>query len=504
MAKDLLLTLDVGTTGLKCAVFDRDGNAVACVVEEYSCYFPHSGWSQQKPEEQRDAAIRAIRSVLNEVDGSRLAAIGLCGTMNGCLPIDREGNAIAPNIIHSDARTAAEVDLIRETVGKEAYYRLTGNLPDVHSGFPKYMWLKKNQPDVYKNAYKFVNIKDYIYGQITGVVGCTDRSDASLCNCLNITTGDWAWDLLKEMGVDADKMPELRRSCDVSGSVSADFAALTGLPQGLPVAIGGGDGTCAAHGGTRQEPGAAYINIGSSAWMSLVTDHPVLDDKTRIFNYFDLDENKYDVCGTVQSGAIAFDWAVKNLLCPGQKPDYAELEAACLQSPVGANGLFYLPTLMGERTPWWTARISGTLMGFTLFHQRSDVTRAVYEGIMQSLRMVGSVLDENKIPVSTIMLIGGGAKSNIWPQMCASTFNVPVTVHQTARHATSLGAAAAAGVGIGMFKDYKDAGCLVKAKSTYQPIPEEVEPYRRHLEVYRTLYPNMVHAYEAIYDYQNR
>lgn len=505
MAQPLILTLDAGTTGIKCTAFQQDGHALSGFVEGYPTYYPRAGWAQQKPREQLDAALKAIRLTLQSVPAGDICALVFTGTMNGCIPIDRQGNALYDNIIHSDGRAQPQVERIASAIPPADYYATVGNRIDVHSGLPKYMWLKEHQKDVYDKAYKFVNIKDYLYGHFTGLAGCTDRSDASLCSCLDIHTGQWAWDILKLAGIDTAKMPSLLSSTDASATLCPAYARLTGLPEGLPVAVGAGDGACAAHGARRHQPGDAYMNIGSSAWVSSMSHHPILDPKMRIFNYFDMDESCYNVCGTVQCGAAAFDWAVQNLVCAGQAPqtlDFDTLEALALTAPAGSSGLFFLPTLMGERTPWWTSKASGTLIGFTLYHQRSHVVRAIYEGIMQALCQCGEILAENNLPVSSLTLIGGGAKSRLWGQMAASMFNAPVRVHQTPHEATSLGAAFAAGVGIGLYKDFHEAARQIHTRQTYQPNDGETAAYARHASVYKTLYPGMKDVYEAIYAYQ--
>ena len=505
MAEPLILTLDAGTTGVKCAAFQKDGTALFSCVEAYPTYYPQSGWAQQKPQEQLAAALKAIGNTLARVPAAAVHALAFTGTMNGCIPIDRDGNALYDNIIHSDVRTEPQVAAIKAAIPLEAYYLTTGNRIDVHSGLPKYMWLKEHEGELYRRAFKFVNIKDYLYGQFTGCPGRTDRSDGSLCNCIDINRGDWAYEILSELKVDRAKMPELRESTDVTGRLSPAFAKLTGLRQGLPVAIGAGDGACAAHGARKHSPGEAYMNIGSSAWVSAMSRSPVLDPSMRIYNYFDMDSACYNVCGTVQCGSAASNWAIENLIYPGTKAancDFAALEKLALSAPVGAQGVFFLPTLMGERTPWWTAKASGTLIGFTLYHQPRHIARAVYEGVMQALRLCGEILGENHLPISALTLIGGGAKSRLWGQMAASMFNTPVRVHQTPHEATSLGAAFAAGVGVGLYRDFHEAAENIRIQSVYQPDPKDVEAYRRHLMVYQGLYPAMARAYEALFDYQ--
>ena len=505
MKEPLILTLDAGTTGIKCSAFTKDGMARFSCVEGYKTYYLAAGWAQQKPEEQLQAAIKAISFTLAHVHAEDICALVFTGTMNGCIAVDQAGRALYDNIIHSDVRTERQTAEIAQRVPHEQYYRTTGNRIDVHSGLPKYMWLREHEPEIYKGTAKFVNIKDYLYGHFTGCHGQTDRSDASLCNCLDIQSGDWAYDILRETGIDTTKMPHLRQSTDVIGTLCSEYARLTGLKEGLPVAIGAGDGACAAHGARDHLPGSAYMNIGSSAWVSAMSNTPVLDAQMRLFSYFDADETCYNVCGTVQCGAAASNWAIETLIYPGSRVedcDFSALEAMANSVPAGAQGVFFLPTLMGERTPWWTAKASGLLMGFTLYHGREHIARAVYEGVMQSLRHCGEILRENSLVFDKLMLIGGGAKSKLWAQMAASMFDVQINVHQTPHEATSLGAALVAGVGIGMYKDFRDAAAKIRIAHSYHPNNADVQVYRRHFQAYRDLYPCAKQTFEKVFDYQ--
>lgn len=502
LSEPLILTLDAGTTGVKCAVFREDAASVFSRTEGYPTLYPHPGWAQQRPKDILDAAVRAIRAALAAVSAGGISALVFTGTMNGCLPLDASGEPLYDNIIHSDVRTEEEVLSIASLIPPETFYGITGNRIDVHSGLPKYLWLRGHEPDVYRKTRWFVNIKDYLYGCATGLYGRTDYSDASLCSCLDLRKKDWAWGILNTLGILSEKMPALFPSADVSGSVTAAFSRMTGLPQGLPVAMGGGDGACAAHGARKHEYGAAYMNIGSSAWVSAMSPGPVIDREARIFSYIDLDPEACDVCGTVQCGAAAFDWAAEHLLGVSGKQDYALLEQTARTVPPGAEGVFFLPTMMGERTPWWTSRASGTLTGLTLYHERKHIVRAVYEGVMQALSFCAAILQENGLPCSSLMLIGGGADSALWGQMAASMMNAEVRIHQTPREASSLGAAFAAGVGIGLYKNYQEAAACLRARSVFSPDPEEHAAYQAQAGVYRRLYPAMKDAYSLIYDHQ--
>lgn len=504
MNRNLILTLDAGTTGLKCTLFTPQGEVVRMHTVPYGIALPAPGWAEQPALWFINAATQGAGHVLGE-DASRVAVIGLSGTMNGCIPVSADGEALYPNIIHSDTRAKAELAQIRAVLDEKTFYALTGNRLDVHYTLPKILWLRAHYEDAYKNARWFVNTKDVLYGWLTGRHGLTDYSDASLTGALRIEKGVWNEGLLRDLDIDPEKMPAILPSHDVSGGLTKDAANALGLPRGLPVSIGAGDGICAAHGAGMYAPGSAYMNIGSSAWLGTLTDRPVLDPGMRFFHFLDMDGRYAHICATVQCAASALDWAIENLKLSDNITPPAMFEAvedAAETIPPGAEGVFFLPTLMGERTPWWDTNARGTLIGMSLYHGRAHIARAVYEGVAQALHLCDSAVRGNGVRYDSLSLVGGGAQSNIWPQMIADMTGIPAKVHACPRHATSLGAAMAAGVGIGLFSGYADASRMAFFDKEYMSDPLRGKAYARHYEVYSALYDQIKDAYASISAYQ--
>ena len=492
MEKDLILTCDTGTTGCKCSIFNPQGQALFAVRRSYPTQYPHPNWAEQDPDAILEATYDGIRELLMQVNPQRIACVGLSGTMNGCIPVDESGNVLHPNIIHSDSRTEAQVDQILQVISFEEFYRLTGNRPDTHYTLPKILWLKQHRPEVYRRARWYLNIKDYLYGRLTGRFGYTDYSDASLTIALDINRRVWANDLLTELKLDPSRMPALLKGHDIRGKITREVHRLTGLIPGTPVAIGGGDGACTARGAGVVDPGSAYCYIGSSAWVSQVLPHPVLDPKARIFNYLDMNGEDCHICGTVQCGAAAFDWALSNLLGGGgQSADISIVENMARQITPGAEGVLFLPTLMGWRTPYWDPNTRGCLMGFSLYHDQRHIARAVYEGIAFALNACAEVMAECDAPIRSLMLTGGGARSGLWPDMLAAIMGISTQVHRTPGETTSMGAAIAAGVGVGLFNDYSDAASMVTARSNHPVNPQWQAAYRRVYAVYADIYSHI-------------
>lgn len=503
--RDCILTLDAGTTGLKCTLFTPQGEALRSAVSAYGVEYPMPGWAQQPAPWFIGAAIEGTRQVLQDDLADRVAVIGLSGTMTGCIPIDRDGEALYPNIIHADARAEAQLAQIRAVMDDRAYYAHTGNRLDAHYTLPKILWIRENHPEVYERTQWFVNTKDVLYGWLTGRHGLTDFSDAAHAGILDIHAKAWSDALLTGLGIGMERMPRILPSHDVSGRLTRDAAQALGLPEGVPVSIGGGDGICAAHGAGVCAPGEAYMNIGSSAWLGTLVPHPVIDPGMRFFHYPDMDGRHYHITATMQCAASAVDWSIENLLSLGEpleKPLFEAVEAMIDSTPPGAEGVFFLPTFMGERTPWWDPNARGTLIGMSLYHSRAHIIRAAFEGVAQALHLCDSAVRENGVAYDRLALVGGGAQSNVWPQMIADMFGMKARVHSHPRQATSLGAAMAAGVGIGLFEDYAGASAMAFFEEEYAPDPVRQVAYARHYKVYRRLYGQIRDAYRMISDYQ--
>ncbi len=506
-----ILTLDAGTSSLKCTLFDTDGQVLATSASAYGTAFPENGWAEQPVEHLLVAMRRAVREVVGKTDARAVAAIGLSGAMNSFIPLDAAGNALHPNIIGADARATAQVDAIRAVIPDEAYYERTGNRIDPHYSLPKMLWLRENRPDAYKRARWFVHTKDALYGFLTGRYGLSDYSDASLTGALQIDEGRWDEDLLRALDLDARRMPQLRVSHDVEGHLTRNAARLLGLVGGIPVTVGAGDGACAAHGAGLAEPGGAYVSLGSGAGMGVITETPVVDPVMRVFNYFDMDGRQYHACGAVQCAASALTWAAAEMLLADkpENPDdpgalFTEMEALAMGSPAGARGVFFLPTLLGERTPWWDTNARGTLVGMSMRHSRADIARAVYEGVAQAVHLCGDVLEENGLTYDSLTLVGGGAQSAIWPQMFADMTDLRVRAHREPRAATALGAAMAAGVGIELFPGYAEAARMARFAPDLVPDPARHVAYIPHFTIYRTIYRRLREVYRDIVEYQGR
>lgn len=494
---DIILVCDIGTTALKGVALSAEGARLASVRIEYPTEYPRPGWAQQSADMFADAAIDALGRLAQQINPADVRAIGLSGQMNALISVDGAGRALYPSIIHSDSRSAPQLDEIAARIAPDEFYALTGNRLDCHYTLPKLLWLRRHEPDAYARMRWAVQSKDYVYSRLTGRVGITDYSDASLTIALDMRRGEWADGLLRELGIDPAIMPRILPSHDVSGRLCAEAARATGLVEGTPVSVGGGDGACAARGAGLKAPGEAHCYIGSSAWVAQLAAQPLMDAKMRVFNYFDLDGRSYYVCGTLQCGAAAYDWARALMGLEGDD-GIAAMEAMAREIAPGADGVMYFPELMGSRSPYWDPKNRGCLCGFTLYHDRRHVARAVYEGVAQGLYSCGLPMAEYGIPVRSLMLTGGGARSGLWPGMLSALFRCPVRVHSLPGEATSLGAAIAAGVGAGLYADYAQGASLIRSAGECVASAQEAAAYERVYALFSQLYDRISPIHRAL------
>ncbi|QEN09733.1 xylulokinase [Oceanispirochaeta crateris] len=490
--RNCILTYDIGTTGNKCSVFDITGNMLASTTIHYATEYPFPGWSQQNPEDYWDSVIKGTKCLFEkapEIFG-RIACISLSGHMNGMLPIDQEGKALFPEVIHSDNRAEPFCNDIRNKISDSDFYSICGNRIDVHLSLPKILWFKSNHPDLYKKTSYFIQSKDFIAGNLTGNYGITDFSDASLTCVLDLTQKAWSKEILEINSLSIEKFPHLLHSHDQAGTLGKDQAVMLHLPRGLPVFMGGGDAASSARGAGIDGYKMAQNNIGSSSWISLLSPAPLMDEKRRIQNFFDLDGVNFNLCGTVQSAGIAIDWLLEEMIQPGNTKvnKYSYCESLAQTSKAGSNGLFFIPYLMGERTPHWNSSLKGAFLGLSLNHKKKDICRSVFEGITLALKDVLDVFNENDKEIEKLSLTGGGAISLFWNQIMSDVYQKPVNIPHAPKQATSLGAAMAAGVGMNFYKSYSEAVKLVHTERTVNPGVENMEIYEERHSMFKRLY----------------
>lgn len=497
--KRFILAHDLGTTGNKATLFDEQGRLTANAFAGYEVIRPEPTWAEQDPADHWNAVVSTTRQLLAtaKIAPDEIAAISFSGQMMGCLPVDEQGKPLRNCIIWADQRAVKEAAQLAERVGEERVYRITGHRISPTYSLAKLMWVREHEPDVFAKLHKILHVKDYIAFRLTGRF-VTDRSDASGMNLYDLEGGRWSDEILNAVRLDAAYLPELHDSTDVVGYVTQEAADALGLVPGIPVVIGGGDGASAAVGAGSVTEGPAYNYIGSSSWIAFTAPRPIFDPSRRIFNWAHMVPNMFSPCGTMQAAGGSYQW-LRRQVCGSEEQEaeqtgqdvYEVMNHHAAESVAGAHGLLFLPYLQGERSPHWNPKARGGFVGLQVTHTRADLTRATLEGISMNLRTILQSFLDAGARIDEITLIGGGAKGALWNQIVADVYGRPTLRPRLLEEATSLGAAIAGGVGVGLYKDFSVVHQCIEIVNRCTPEPERVALYNR-------LYPTFLKAYTAL------
>lgn len=493
----LILAHDLGTTGNKASLFDESGHLLASAYVAYDTDYPQPGWAEQDPSDWWRAVCDSTRRLLAESGHATqdIGVVSFSAQMMACLPVDAHGAPLRKAIIWADQRAEAEAAMLAERVGSERVYAISGHRCSPSYIAAKILWVRTHQTELFAATRCVLQVKDYVAYRLTGAYA-TDYSDASGSNAFDLRTRRWSEEILGALELSPDLLPPAMPSATIIGAVTAQAAAATGLKAGTPVVIGGGDGACATAGAGVVRPGDAYIYIGSSAWMAFVSREPLYDPQQRSFTFAHLDPDFLFPTGAMQSAGGAFDWLERLLRGDGEERLYRELDELAMRVEPGAKGLLFLPYLIGERSPHWNPRARAAFVGLSMAHGRAEMARAVLEGVALNLRIILDVFRDQGAPISSLRLIGGGARSAVWRQILADVLQLPVVRPKLLVEATALGAAIAGGVGIGLYSGYEVAGQLVEVEPGEEPRPALAARYAELLALFRETYQRL----EPIYD----
>jgi xylulokinase len=482
------LGVDTGTGGTRALLIDATGKEIAAVTaphEEIRMERPL--WAEQRPENWSEAAVEAIRGVLAKsgATGSDIRGIGLSGQMHGLVILDRTGSVIRPALIWCDQRSQPQVDFINSTIGKAKVLESIAN--PVLTGFtlPKLLWVRDHEPQHFDRVRKVLLPKDYIRFQLTGEFA-TEVSDASGTALLDVVRRRWSFDMTDALSLDRDILPSVHESTDITGVVSQQAAELTGLAAGTQVVGGGGDQAAGGVGNGIVEPGIVSCTLGTSGVVFAHTDKPAWDPLGRVHTFCHAVRDKWHVMGVTQGAGLSLQW-LRNQLTPDMGYDALMSEAATTSA--GSEGLFWLPYLMGERTPHLDPHARGGWIGLTAKHTRADLIRSVIEGVSYSQKDCLSIVEQLGVPVSSIRASGGGARSPFWRQILADVFAKRVARLEN-QEGSAYGAALLAMVGTGEFSTVPEAcKATIHEADSVTPRAAESQTYASSYETYRALYP---------------
>jgi xylulokinase len=500
MENQYIIAHDVGTSGNKACLFDREGNLLGCTYETYKTYYDKPGYAEQSPEDWWEAVKKTTIQVIAEsgVDADKIAALSFSAQSLGCIPVDKEGNLLRKKaMIWLDSRSSKESRYILSQYGSRKHYETTGNSFDV-SLYPcsKILWLKEHEPEVYQKAAKFIGTKEYIIFKLTGKLGLTDFSEAGMSGMFNLLKHDYEEDLLKITGIDRNKLCDPVVNTQIIGNVLPELKNETGLSSRTAVVLGTLDNLACATGAGCMNQGVFVTNIGTAAWIGVNSNKPLMSPNFQS-NIMYVGNGIYHTSMHSHSAAVVYDWVLDNMLKIYNR-DYNIIEDLARKAGIGAEKLFLLPSFQSGNTIYSSANLSGSLLGLRLHHDMGHIARAAMEGIGFDLMMGVDFFKSLGTKPSNIRIIGGGAKSVLWREIIANMLNASIEVPKNMQHIGALGAAAIAGVSIGIFKNFSVVDKLITTSGMVHPDPESHEKYEKLLPVYKKCYESVMPVYDML------
>lgn len=492
-----LLGIDLGTSGTKTVLFEETGTPIASHTVEYPLYQPHNGWAEQEPDDWWAAVVEGIRAVLarSHRKAEEIAAIGLSGQMHGLVMLDKDNRVLRRSILWCDQRTAEECIEMEALVGRDRLMAITANPALTGFTASKILWVRRHEPEIYEQCAHILLPKDFIRFKLTGEYA-TEVSDASGMQLLDVPHRCWSREVLDRLQIDPGWLGRVYESPEITGQVTAAAARETGLAEGTPVVGGAGDNAAAAVGTGVVTAGSAFTTIGTSGVVYMHTDDMAIDPAGRVHTFCCAVPGAWHVMGVTQGAGLSLKW-FRDTLCGAEKETaanmgvdpYVLLDKEAARAPLGANGLLYLPYLMGERTPHLDPAARGVFFGLSAMHEKRDLLRAVMEGVSFSLMDCLSVCGEMGLTASSMAACGGGGSSPFWRQMLADIYGCPIQT-VASREGPALGAALLAGVGARLYASVPEACAAVVAVGEEQlPDGERHAQYQVRYALYRDLYP---------------
>ncbi len=486
-----IISYDLGTGGLKASLFSSDGELLSFEFEPYTTYNMSTTVQEQSPEEWWSAIIAATQRLIKNMNQNvnDIVALAISGHSLGVIPMDAEGNMLFERTpIWSDKRAQKEANSFFETVDYEKWYMVNG------TGFPaecysifKIMWYKNNYPEIFAKTKTIIGTKDYCNFRFTGRMA-TDHSYASGSGVYSLLDREYCEEYITPSGIDASILPEILEATDVVGTLTKEASEQTGLPMSVKVICGGVDNSCMALGAGGYVDGHVYTSMGSSAWIALSSSSPVLNFETKPYVFAHVVKNMYASATCIFSSGTSLNWVLDNMFSELEGDGrYVQLAQMADKSSIGANGLFFNPSLAGGSMLEQSPNICGAFVGLSLSHDKCDVLRATLEGIAMNLRVALDELKRENSGIESMLMVGGGAKSSYWLQMFADIYGLECEKSVIDQECASLGAAALAAVGAGLWSDFSKISDQHKIEATYQPDAEAKAAYDKVLVTFKEL-----------------
>ena len=478
----LYIGIDLGTSAVKLLLMDADGTVKNIVSREYPLYFPKPGWSEQKPEDWYQETMAGLKELLQGSDTKQVAGISFGGQMHGLVILDENDEVIRPAILWNDGRTTEECDYLNQVIGKDKLSEYTANISFTGFTAPKILWVKKNEPEHFARIKKIMLPKDYIAYKLTGM-HCTDVSDASGMLLLDVKKRCWSKEMCQICGITEEMLPELYESYECVGTIKPEIAKELSLPDTVKVAAGAGDNAAAAVATGTVGDGKCNISLGTSGTIFISSAKFGVDKNNALHAFCDAN-GAYHLMGCMLSAASCNKWWMDEII---RTKDYAAEQKNITK--LGENHVYYLPYLMGERSPYNDPDARATFIGMTMDTTREDMTQAVLEGVAFALRDSFEVARSLGITIGRTKICGGGAKSPLWKKIIANVLNISVDVLET-EEGPSLGGAMLAAVACGEYASVEQAAAkIVKVVDTVEPDPALAAKYEARYQQFKQIYP---------------
>lgn len=498
--------IDVGTSSTKSVIFNEKGDVIYSASREYPLYQPKNGYAEQDPSDWYNASVSTIKEIISEsgVSADDIVGIGLSGQMHGLVMLDENNEVIRRSIIWCDQRTAKECEEITEKVGAERLIEITANPALTGFTASKILWVRNNEPENYKKCKHILLPKDYVRFKLTGVYA-TEVSDASGMQLLDVPNRCWSDEVLEKLDIDKSMLAKVYESPEITGYITEEMAALTGLKAGTPVVGGAGDNAAAAVGTGVVADGKAFTTIGTSGVVFAHTSDISIDPKGRVHTFCCAVPGCWHIMGVTQGAGLSLKW-YKDNFCQDEsntaklldKSVYYLLDKEAESVPIGSERLIYLPYLMGERTPHLDPDARGVFFGLSAMHTKKHMLRSIMEGVAFSLRDCAEICSEMGTEINDMMACGGGGSSPLWREMLADLYKCPVKT-VTCQEGPALGVAILAFVGAGVYSTVQEAcDAIIRTDKIQNPTESNSTEYDKFYSVYKSLYPSLKEHYKML------
>ncbi|MBR3842196.1 MAG: xylulokinase [Christensenellaceae bacterium] len=480
--------IDLGTSSVKLLLMAADGKIEKTVSKEYPLMFPQSGWSEQKPEDWLSGTMEGLKELLSGIDKEKVAGISFGGQMHGLVVLDENDDVIRPAILWNDGRTGEETDYLNNIIGKDKLSAYTANIAFAGFTAPKILWMRKNEPENFAKIRKIMLPKDYIAYKLSGVFS-TDVSDASGMLLFDVEKRCWSAEMMEICGVSREMLADIYESSEVTGTLKKEVAEELGLPETVKIIAGAGDNAAAAVGTGTVGDGRCNISLGTSGTVFIASEKFGVDENNALHSFAHAD-GSYHLMGCMLSAASCNKWWLEEIL---KTEDYAKEQENI--ASLGKNEVYFLPYLMGERSPHNDPEARGVFIGMTMDTKREEMTQAIFEGVAFALRDSVEVAKKLGIRIEKTRVCGGGAKSMLWKKILANTLGIEVE-WTAADEGPGYGAAILAAVGCGEYENVQAAAeKIVKAVGSVRPDAELTALYEKKYRVFTSLYPSLKAAF---------